>query len=340
MIIKRMKIALMASGIACLIPAMGCANSSENIENMSFTDVKKDAWYYDAVDYSYNNGLLEGVSKDKFMPDSNMTRAMFITVLGRKSKEDMSKYENRSSFDDVSKDVYYSKYVEWAKNNKIMIGDGKNNFSPERNITRQEAVKVLYEYYQFKYDFKYNDILKDEYKTIFDLKDISEYAKQPMAWSINSGIIKGVEFGYGIIDIKIQPNKNITRAEVAQIMKRLDDYEDFLSKDEIIDSSKIEAIEVHYDLGFPENEGKDFTITNHEEISKLIDKFNKEIKISELQNFYPEEFVGDPRLVITLNTKNDIKFDMFIFGENKEKNNSLVKGNKCFIFKKPISLDF
>ena len=48
-----------------------------------FGDVAPGAWYADAVDYVVGKGYFNGVSDTQFMPDSGMTRGMFITVLGR-----------------------------------------------------------------------------------------------------------------------------------------------------------------------------------------------------------------------------------------------------------------
>lgn len=331
MIIKKTKGALLASGIVCLIPAIGCANSSANIKNMSFDDVKKEAWYHDAIEYSYNNDLLKGISKDKFMPDSNMSRAMFITVLGRKSKEDMSKYDNKSSFNDVSKDAYYSKYVEWAKDNKIMIGDGKNNFSPERNITRQEAVTTLRNYYHEKYKIR----TKYEINSIYsDITNISEYAVDAFGWALENNLVKG-------FDNKLNPLDNLSRAEMAELILNLKEYENFLSEKTIIPfkADEIESIEVNYDPGFPENENKNFKITKENEIKKFIDTINT-TEIKEVANWAEGEMTGDYRLILILNMNNDKKYKYFISGENKNTNFSIGKADFHFIFKDPISLDF
>lgn len=48
-----------------------------------FTDVSAGAWYAGAVEYAYSMGLFGGTSKTTFSPELEMTRGMFITVLGR-----------------------------------------------------------------------------------------------------------------------------------------------------------------------------------------------------------------------------------------------------------------
>lgn len=331
MITKKMKRTLIVSCLACLVPTIGCADNSENLNNMNFEDVKKEAWYYEAVDYSYNNGFLEGVSKDEFMPDSNMTRAMFATVLGRKSEDDMSKYENKSSFNDVSEDTYYSKYVKWAKDNKIMIGDGRDNFYPEENITRQEAVTALRNYYREKYNIRSEYEIKSIYS---DISDISDYALDAFGWAVENNIVEG-------FDNKLNPLDNLSRAEMAQLILNLKEYEIFLSEKTIIPfkADEIESIEVNYDPGFPENEGKNFKMTKTDEINKFIDTIN-EAEIEKVENSADGELTGDDRLILILNMKNGKKYKYSISGEEKNTNFAISKADYRFIFKDPIALDF
>lgn len=50
-------------------------------------------------------------------------------------------------FTDVPEDAYYRKAVEWAVSNGITAGTSKHTFSPEKKITRGEAVTMLYKLY-------------------------------------------------------------------------------------------------------------------------------------------------------------------------------------------------
>ncbi|GAE90276.1 hypothetical protein JCM21531_3871 [Acetivibrio straminisolvens JCM 21531] len=76
----------------------------KRIEN-PFADVKEGSWYYDAVQYSFINGFFSGTGENTFSPDGTMTRAMFVTVLGRMAGVDQTKYKEQSSFGDVPKDA-------------------------------------------------------------------------------------------------------------------------------------------------------------------------------------------------------------------------------------------
>ncbi|MBQ8523686.1 MAG: S-layer homology domain-containing protein, partial [Clostridia bacterium] len=69
---------LMLSG--CIM--IGSASAADD-EGLPFKDVGKKKWFYDAVKYVYDGGLMNGTTADKFEPNANLSRAMFITILGR-----------------------------------------------------------------------------------------------------------------------------------------------------------------------------------------------------------------------------------------------------------------
>ena len=77
-----------------------------------------------------NLGLFSGTTPRTFSPDANMTRAMFVTVLAKYSKEDIQQYTT-SQFRDVPADAWYAHAVAWAYSGGIISGTSKNQFSPE-----------------------------------------------------------------------------------------------------------------------------------------------------------------------------------------------------------------
>ena len=66
-----------------------------------YVDVPQGAWYYDAVEYVATEGLFAGTGSDTFSPNAPMTRAMFVTVLGKFAQVDSTAYGD-SVFQDVS----------------------------------------------------------------------------------------------------------------------------------------------------------------------------------------------------------------------------------------------
>ncbi|MBQ6262355.1 MAG: S-layer homology domain-containing protein, partial [Clostridia bacterium] len=63
--------------IGC-VPAIASAKSA-----LPFKDVKEGDWFYPYVSYVYENGLMNGTGGKTFSPRDTLTRAMFITIIGR-----------------------------------------------------------------------------------------------------------------------------------------------------------------------------------------------------------------------------------------------------------------
>lgn len=106
-----------------------------------FEDVPEDKWYYDPVRYAFENGLMNGVSETLFAPESDITRAMFVTVLHR--MEGATEAAEGYTFDDVSSDAYCSEAVAWAADKGVMNGNDDNTFAPLANSTRAQAAAVF-----------------------------------------------------------------------------------------------------------------------------------------------------------------------------------------------------
>lgn len=122
-----------------------------------FSDVKSTANYYSAVEFVYENELFKGTTNTTFSPNTTMTRAMFVTVLGRLAGIDEAtaarKYGNDSDFTDVSASngriSYAVPYIKWAVENGIVEGYGDGTFGPENEITHQQMYVMMYRYARF-----------------------------------------------------------------------------------------------------------------------------------------------------------------------------------------------
>ena len=180
-----------------------------------YDDVRTDAWYYDAVTFVTDRGYFYGVEKDLFAPYMNMDRAMFVTVLGRISNVDVSKYTG-IAFTDVAEGSYYAPYVAWAAENGIVLGRSAEIFDPYANITREEMAAIMYRYCNFLgVDMTLdNEMFMDRY---VDRDDISDWAVTYVEWAVGAGLIRGMS------DNTIDPLDYATRAQVAQVIKNLCD---------------------------------------------------------------------------------------------------------------------
>lgn len=177
---------------------------------LSFIDVPDDFWGYDAIAYGVENGLFNGMSENTFEPDKNLTRAMFVTILGRLSEVDTEKYDVQS-FDDTPAGLWYSPYVAWAKEFGIVNGASETTFEPEEAITREQMCAILIRYAKYK-DITSLRIGSDDRFTDDDM--ISEYAWESVYMAMNAGLVNGKGDG------KFEPQSHASRAEAATIMMR------------------------------------------------------------------------------------------------------------------------
>ncbi len=107
-----------------------------------FKDVKKGAFYYNAVLWAVEQGITTGTSKTTFGPDTTVTRAQTVTFLWRMEGEPTVKAEN--PFQDVKSGQYYTNAVLWAVKNGITTGKSATSFAPGDPCTRAQIVTFLY----------------------------------------------------------------------------------------------------------------------------------------------------------------------------------------------------
>lgn len=176
----------------------------------SFKDVEKEDWFYDAVQYVYDNKLMQGVDDNNFCPYENISRAMLVTILYRMENSPNCIYEN--TFIDVAKNEWYSQAVAFAYANKIILGTSENEFSPNEDVTREQFAVILKRYTEYRY----KKMLESDcdISGFSDFSEISDYALDSAAWAVESGLLIGTDDG------KFLPKNSTTRAEAAVILQR------------------------------------------------------------------------------------------------------------------------
>lgn len=176
--------------------------------SMPFTDVKETDWFYEAVQYVYENGMMSGTGNTTFSPDTTTTRGMIVTILHRMEGIPTIAGE---TFTDVADGQYYSNAVAWASANGIVSGYGNGKFGPNDPITREQMAAILYRYAQYKgYDVSQSADLSK----YTDAEQVSNYANTAIAWANAEGLINGVTL------TTLVPQGNATRAQVATILMR------------------------------------------------------------------------------------------------------------------------
>ncbi|MDI9514702.1 MAG: S-layer homology domain-containing protein, partial [Bacillota bacterium] len=106
-------------------------------------DVREGVWYYSAVRFVAQNGLMNGTGKNTFSPQAAANRGMIVAILHKLSG---SEETLQSSFRDVVSGAYYAKGVAWAQKNDIVAGYGNGLFGPEDSITREQMITILWKF--------------------------------------------------------------------------------------------------------------------------------------------------------------------------------------------------
>jgi hypothetical protein len=182
--------------------------------SVKFDDVESGRWSYDAISYVAGQGYFKGTSDTKFSPTANMTRAMFVTVLGRMAGAG----ENTSAvtaFRDVAAGEYYTGYVAWAASNGIVKGISDTAFAPNANVTREQMAVFLYRYAKY---LGMDVSVKNSGTALSAFSDagsVSSWAVDAMTWAVSNGIINGTGKG-------LEPQSFATREQVAQIIYKFD----------------------------------------------------------------------------------------------------------------------
>lgn len=181
---------------------------TEETETISFLDVKESDWFYEAVSYAVENGLMSGMSEDIFAPNTPLTREMLAVVLYNVEGQPESTEAN--TFTDVKGDMWYTDAILWANENGIVAGYDNGTYGVGDLITREQFATILYRYAQFKgYDTTQGGMAVREFS---DYENISDYARPAMAWAVNAGIMGGMDDG------TLMPQGKATRAEAATML--------------------------------------------------------------------------------------------------------------------------
>lgn len=174
---------------AVTVEASFAAKSVEN--ELPFTDVDVDDWFYGAVKYVYDNGLMNGTSATQFSPFMTTSRAMILTILARYNGVDTS-----------TGATWYEAGVAWAVENGV--SDGTNL---EAAVSREQLVTMLWRLVG-------SPVIECDLTAYPDSGSVSDWAAQAMAWAVDTGIIIGTGAG------TLNPQGNATRAEVAAMLAR------------------------------------------------------------------------------------------------------------------------
>ncbi len=174
-----------------------------------FSDVSSSAWYTQAIQYVYSNGMMKGTGNGMFQPTSTLTRAEIVQVLyGRAGNPG---YPTTQKFSDVPKSAWYFQAVQWATSIGVVDGTGSGKFSPNEKVTREQLAVILYRYFG-------NGSSTTSLSSFADSGSVSSWSKTAVRWAVQMNVINGSKSGSKLY---IKPKSSTTRAEGAQMLMNL-----------------------------------------------------------------------------------------------------------------------
>lgn len=178
--------------------------------DLPYEDVAEDDWFYEAVEYTYVEGLMTGMDDTHFGPYGQLSRAQFALILYR--MEGSPNVDTKKTFDDITGEEWYGSAVLWAAENSIVTGYVDGNFGPSDMITREQMALMMYRYAKY---LEQDVDTKADFDTFKDANSVSSFAEEAMSWAVGNGIITGKDNS-----TLLDPQGNTARSEAALIIQR------------------------------------------------------------------------------------------------------------------------
>jgi len=185
-------------------------------QEQRFTDVPVDHLYYKPIEYFAALGAIEGYkdanNKLSFKPNQKVNRAEAIKmILSTSSKtRTLEKAIAKDVFPDVKAKEWYAPFVKKAKEEGIVKGNDKTGlFDPSKSVLKNELLKM---------GLLANSLSVDSILKELPGENIGSEVPQS-AW-FYSYVLFAKEYGiiYPTSNGKLEPGKELTRGEVAEVL--------------------------------------------------------------------------------------------------------------------------
>lgn len=175
------------------------SNVSSVVNNSTFTDVTKGAWYYNAVTSAAAQGILVGATETTFAPNATMTRGEALEAMYALAGKPAA---DAATFADVkTTDPYYAA-AAWAEKNGILADIAEDNLTADTKVTREELVQMLYNYLGAEAEMEWTKDFADKDKVTAELA---------FTWAVDADIISDKQES-------LRPADLITKAEAATML--------------------------------------------------------------------------------------------------------------------------
>lgn len=177
-----------------------------------FLDVPSSAWFYPAVGFVAERGILNGYADGSglFGASAVMTReqaaSMLYNYLGHGAVAPAAPQR------DVKQGEWYDKGVNWAVSTGAMNGYTSSLFGVGDRLTREQAACIIANVAHA--DTASADPAK--YNALQGTNQTSDWARASLMWAVDKGVLNGIDNGDGTRSLA--PLSYVTRAQMAGIM--------------------------------------------------------------------------------------------------------------------------
>lgn len=181
----------------------------------SFSDVPKDHFAFEAIEYLKEQGVLSGYDDGTFKPGKTVNRAESIKILIAPliNKEELATATSaKTVYKDVPNNSWYKPYVELARTAGVIDGPpAKKKFNGENTVIKAEFLKMVQEAYNASPKTAFAEI---KLPLSQDVTNVDEWYYPYMRYAITSSMTMISSEG------TLSPGKKLTRAETALLLYR------------------------------------------------------------------------------------------------------------------------
>ncbi len=120
-------------------------DSTTSTRNAPFTDISQSEWYAPYLNKAYDLGIIEGYTDGTFKPTQTVNLVENLKILLNTYKINLSSVVTTTNpFADAFADQWYAKYVQYAKDKKLILADAENKVYPAQGMTRGKLAELAY----------------------------------------------------------------------------------------------------------------------------------------------------------------------------------------------------
>ncbi len=133
-----------AESAAIILKAAGIT-ATKTTEKIPFTDVPEDAWFFPTIQKGVNMGKLKGYEDKTFRPANPVTLPEAVTLALAFFQVSTKNIEvDHVIYDGLDTKEWYSKPLQYAKNQNLILPDEKGHVDPAKSLTRGELAEIIY----------------------------------------------------------------------------------------------------------------------------------------------------------------------------------------------------